>query len=146
MVTLLCMGDKTHSQLMECMPEKCGSAAQSRDFESVLSKVWKTSFYNVLLLFQWRLLCSVSGLLIINDHSSHASLNIQWASELTRKWFSFLPSSGVIIPCSKLRGIRHNAARHVHPPRWGVGRPLRPHIHPPTSGAEAGLSSLSGQI
>lgn len=39
MVTLLCMGDKTHSQLMECMPEKCGSAAQSRDFEAVLSKV-----------------------------------------------------------------------------------------------------------
>ncbi|KAK4316848.1 hypothetical protein Pmani_012025 [Petrolisthes manimaculis] len=39
MVTLLCMGDKTHSQLMEFMPEKCGSAAQSRDFEAVLSKV-----------------------------------------------------------------------------------------------------------
>ncbi|XP_042224390.1 E3 ubiquitin-protein ligase ubr3-like [Homarus americanus] len=39
MVTLLCMGDKTHSQLMEYMPEKCGSAAQSRDFEVVLSKV-----------------------------------------------------------------------------------------------------------
>ncbi|XP_071532346.1 E3 ubiquitin-protein ligase Ubr3 isoform X3 [Panulirus ornatus] len=39
MVTLLCMGDKTHSQLMEFMPEKCGSAAQSRDFETVLSKV-----------------------------------------------------------------------------------------------------------
>ncbi|XP_076043889.1 ubr3 ubiquitin ligase [Oratosquilla oratoria] len=39
MVTLLCMGDKTHSQLMECMPEKCGIASQSRDFESVLSKV-----------------------------------------------------------------------------------------------------------
>lgn len=38
MVTLLCMGDKTHSQLMEFMPEKCGSAAQSRDFEAVLSK------------------------------------------------------------------------------------------------------------
>ncbi|ROT84089.1 putative E3 ubiquitin-protein ligase UBR3 isoform X1 [Penaeus vannamei] len=39
MVTLLCMGDKTHSQLMEYMPEKCGSAAQSRDFETVLSRV-----------------------------------------------------------------------------------------------------------
>lgn len=39
MVTLLCMGDKTHSQLMEFMPEKCGSAAQSRDFEAVLSRV-----------------------------------------------------------------------------------------------------------
>lgn len=49
MVTLLCMGDKTHSQLMEYMPEKCGSAAQSRDFETVLSRVrtlslWFSSF------------------------------------------------------------------------------------------------------
>lgn len=52
MVTLLCMGDKTHSQLMECMPEKCGSAAQSRDFESVLSKVCEISFCNALILFQ----------------------------------------------------------------------------------------------
>ena len=46
MVTLLCMGDNTHSQLMECMPEKCGSAAQSRDFEAVLSKVWGTCMYH----------------------------------------------------------------------------------------------------
>ncbi|XP_046390043.1 E3 ubiquitin-protein ligase Ubr3 isoform X2 [Ischnura elegans] len=38
MVTLLCMGDKTHSQLIELMPERCGTA-QSRDFESVLSEV-----------------------------------------------------------------------------------------------------------
>ncbi|XP_069676263.1 E3 ubiquitin-protein ligase Ubr3 isoform X3 [Periplaneta americana] len=38
MVTLLCMGDKTHSQLMELMPERCG-AGQSRDFEVVLAKV-----------------------------------------------------------------------------------------------------------
>ncbi|XP_075237272.1 ubr3 ubiquitin ligase isoform X2 [Lycorma delicatula] len=38
MVTLLCMGDKTHSQLMELMPERCGNA-QSRDFESVLAEV-----------------------------------------------------------------------------------------------------------
>jgi E3 ubiquitin-protein ligase UBR3 len=38
MVTLLCMGDKTHSQLMELMPERCG-AGQSRDFEVVLTKV-----------------------------------------------------------------------------------------------------------
>ncbi|CAL4116468.1 unnamed protein product, partial [Meganyctiphanes norvegica] len=39
MVTLLCMGDKTHSQLMEFMPEKCGTASQTRDFEAVLSKI-----------------------------------------------------------------------------------------------------------
>lgn len=38
MVTLLCMGDKTHSQLMELMPEKCGTS-QSRDFESLLAEV-----------------------------------------------------------------------------------------------------------
>nr|CAD7197122.1 unnamed protein product [Timema douglasi] len=37
MVTLLCMGDKTHSQLIELMPERCGSA-QSRDFEAVLAE------------------------------------------------------------------------------------------------------------
>ena len=38
MVTLLCMGDKTHSQLMELMPEHCGTT-QNRDFESVLAEV-----------------------------------------------------------------------------------------------------------
>ena len=38
MVTLLCMSDKTHSQLMELMPERCGTT-QNRDFESVLSEV-----------------------------------------------------------------------------------------------------------
>lgn len=39
MVTLLCMSDKTHSQLMELMPERCGNSSQSKDFESVLAKV-----------------------------------------------------------------------------------------------------------
>lgn len=38
LVTLLCMGDKTHSQLIELMPERC-STAQSRDFEAVLAEV-----------------------------------------------------------------------------------------------------------
>lgn len=38
MVTLLCMGDKTHSQLMELMPERCGTS-QSRDFEQLLASV-----------------------------------------------------------------------------------------------------------
>ncbi|KAK9296366.1 hypothetical protein QLX08_009590 [Tetragonisca angustula] len=38
MVTLLSMGDKTHSQLMELMPERSGST-QNRDFESVLADV-----------------------------------------------------------------------------------------------------------
>ncbi|KAL1497456.1 hypothetical protein ABEB36_008425 [Hypothenemus hampei] len=36
MVTLLCMADKTHSQLMELMPERCGT--QSRDFEALLAE------------------------------------------------------------------------------------------------------------
>ncbi|KAI5710044.1 hypothetical protein M8J76_006269 [Diaphorina citri] len=38
LVTLLCMGDKTHSALMELMPERCGST-QNRDFDSVLAEV-----------------------------------------------------------------------------------------------------------
>jgi hypothetical protein len=38
MVTLLCIADKTHSQLMELMPERCGTT-QNRDFESVLAEV-----------------------------------------------------------------------------------------------------------
>lgn len=38
MITLLCMGDKTHSQLMELMPERCGTS-QSRDFETLLAEV-----------------------------------------------------------------------------------------------------------
>ncbi|GLV32959.1 Ubr3 ubiquitin ligase [Carabus blaptoides fortunei] len=38
MVTLLCMGDKTHSQLMELMPERCGTS-QNRDFETLLAEV-----------------------------------------------------------------------------------------------------------
>lgn len=38
MVTLLCMSDKTHSQLMELMPERCGTS-QNRDFESLLTEV-----------------------------------------------------------------------------------------------------------
>uniref|UniRef100_A0A8D8RJ41 E3 ubiquitin-protein ligase n=1 Tax=Cacopsylla melanoneura TaxID=428564 RepID=A0A8D8RJ41_9HEMI len=38
LVTLLCMGDKTHSALMELMPERCGST-QNRDFDSVLNEV-----------------------------------------------------------------------------------------------------------
>lgn len=38
MITLLCMSDKTHSQLMEMMPERCGTS-QSRDFEQLLAEV-----------------------------------------------------------------------------------------------------------
>ncbi|KAK0089869.1 hypothetical protein PV325_004892 [Microctonus aethiopoides] len=38
MMTLLCMGDKTHSQLMDLMPERCGTTP-NRDFEPVLAEV-----------------------------------------------------------------------------------------------------------
>ena len=39
MVSLLCMSDRTHSQLMELLPEKCGSP-QNKDFDSVLAQVF----------------------------------------------------------------------------------------------------------
>ena len=39
MVTLLCMGDKTHSTLEEHMPEKCGNGVLADDFEHILSEV-----------------------------------------------------------------------------------------------------------
>ena len=38
MVSLLCMSDRTHSQLMELLPEKCG-APQNKDFDAVLAQV-----------------------------------------------------------------------------------------------------------
>ena len=38
MVTLLCVGDKPHSQLMELMPERCGTG-QLRDFDAILEQV-----------------------------------------------------------------------------------------------------------
>lgn len=77
MVTLLCVSDKTHSQLMELMPERCGggtqnttatpvpsgnsasqsrplsdqeSSACSRDFETVLQAVSKI-FLFILYLY-----------------------------------------------------------------------------------------------
>uniref|UniRef100_A0A2R5LIR0 E3 ubiquitin-protein ligase n=1 Tax=Ornithodoros turicata TaxID=34597 RepID=A0A2R5LIR0_9ACAR len=37
MVTLLCMGNRTHSQLTDLLPEKCGS--QNKDFERFLEEV-----------------------------------------------------------------------------------------------------------
>lgn len=36
-VSLLCMGDRTHSQLMELLPEKCG-APQNKDFDAILTQ------------------------------------------------------------------------------------------------------------
>lgn len=34
MVTLLCVSDKTHSQLMELMPERCGGGTQTTSTSS----------------------------------------------------------------------------------------------------------------
>ena len=39
MTTLLCMADRTHSQLMDSMPEKCGLHGQTKNFEPTLEKV-----------------------------------------------------------------------------------------------------------
>ncbi|XP_076360822.1 ubr3 ubiquitin ligase isoform X3 [Tachypleus tridentatus] len=39
MISLLTMNDRTHSQLMDLLPEKCGTASQNKDFESILTKV-----------------------------------------------------------------------------------------------------------
>jgi E3 ubiquitin-protein ligase UBR3 len=39
MVSLLCMSDRTHSQLMELLPEKCG-APQNKDFDASLAQVF----------------------------------------------------------------------------------------------------------
>ena len=39
MLTLLCMSDRTHSQLMDLMPEKCGLTGQAKDFEPTLKQV-----------------------------------------------------------------------------------------------------------
>lgn len=39
MVTLLCMSDRTHSLLMDMMPEKCGLTGQAKDFEQTLKEV-----------------------------------------------------------------------------------------------------------
>lgn len=39
MLTLLCMSDRTHSQLMDLMPEKCGLTGHAKDFEPTLKKV-----------------------------------------------------------------------------------------------------------
>ena len=39
MVSLLCIADRTHSHLMDMMPEKCGLTGQTKHFESTLKEV-----------------------------------------------------------------------------------------------------------
>ncbi|GFT69321.1 e3 ubiquitin-protein ligase ubr3 [Nephila pilipes] len=39
MVSLLCMNDRTHSQLMDLIPDKCGETSQNRNFETILNQV-----------------------------------------------------------------------------------------------------------
>lgn len=38
MVTLLCVSDKTHSQLMELMPERCGTGTQGASSTSASTR------------------------------------------------------------------------------------------------------------
>lgn len=48
MVALLAMGDKTHSQLMDMLPEKCGTqSSQNAYFETVLNKISEFKSPNV---------------------------------------------------------------------------------------------------
>jgi E3 ubiquitin-protein ligase UBR3 len=48
MVALLAMSDKTHSQLIDLLPEKCGTqASQNTYFESTLSKIAEFKSPNV---------------------------------------------------------------------------------------------------
>ena len=61
MVSLLCMSDRTHSQLMELLPEKCGSP-QNKDFDSVLAQVF-------IYLFILYLLCFMMAQFIVNFKS-----------------------------------------------------------------------------
>ncbi|GIY97038.1 e3 ubiquitin-protein ligase ubr3 [Caerostris extrusa] len=35
----LCMNDRTHSQLMDLIPDKCGETAQNKNFETILNQV-----------------------------------------------------------------------------------------------------------
>ena len=39
MVSLLCIADRTHSHLMDMMPEKCGLTGQTKHFEATLNEV-----------------------------------------------------------------------------------------------------------
>ncbi|KAK2143057.1 hypothetical protein LSH36_882g00050 [Paralvinella palmiformis] len=39
MITLLCMADRTHSQLLDLMPEKCGLTAHNKDFDCILKEI-----------------------------------------------------------------------------------------------------------
>merc|ERR1719319_1769588 len=52
MVTLLCMGDKTHSTLEEHMPEKCGNGVLADDFEHILSEVWESMYDPIYVLLR----------------------------------------------------------------------------------------------
>lgn len=48
MVALLAMGDKTHSQLLDLLPEKCGTqSSQNMYFESTLNRIAEFKSPNV---------------------------------------------------------------------------------------------------
>ena len=50
-LSILCMGDKTHSQLLELLPEKCGSP-QTKDIDAFLTEVIFFSFSLLNLVCQ----------------------------------------------------------------------------------------------
>ena len=52
MVSLLAMSDRTHSQLMDTMPEKCGLTGQAKDFEPTLKEVSHHSVSKLKLFFR----------------------------------------------------------------------------------------------
>jgi E3 ubiquitin-protein ligase UBR3 len=39
MITLLAGQDRTHSQLMDALPEKCGLSGVTKDYEPILAQV-----------------------------------------------------------------------------------------------------------
>lgn len=43
MVTLLCVSDKTHSQLMELMPERCGGGTQNNTTTTTTTSISSNS-------------------------------------------------------------------------------------------------------
>lgn len=51
MVSLLCMSDRTHSQLMELLPEKCG-APQNKDFDAILAQARECSLLSFFIVFR----------------------------------------------------------------------------------------------
>lgn len=48
MIGLLCVSDRTHSQLIDAIPETCGVSHHDKDYESVIQQV--SSLLQIVLL------------------------------------------------------------------------------------------------